>query len=408
MGESQLNNKENLFKAIYNDSPIGIELYDSNGRLIDLNQACLELFGVSSKDEVKGFELLNDPNIPKEQITKLKKRETIKFESTFEFDLVKKHKLYKTKKSGKVYLDVLITPLFLGDNKSISNYLVQIQDITEKKIAEQKLIDFNEELENVIQERTRELKKSEANWPILVEEAPDIIFTVDRNRRILYINKVPSGITREESIGKDVLDYVSPEYHNIVKNTIEKVFQTGEPDFYEVSARGPNDISSWYSTRLGAIKQDDKVVSVMLITRDITERKEMEQKLIESEEKFRSITEQSIMGICIVQDDIVKYANHQIADIYGYSIEEIMNWSPYEFLKTIDPEYRDIVVEQAKKKQLGQDDVIKHYQLKCIKKTGEKIWVDNYSNTINYNGKPADLVTLIDITEEKKDEEQLK
>ncbi|UCC20375.1 MAG: PAS domain S-box protein, partial [Promethearchaeota archaeon] len=159
MGEKPLNIHEDLFKAIYDDSPIGIELYDSKGKLIDVNQSCMELFGVSSKDHVKGFDLMNDPNIPKEYLTKLKHRETVKFESIFDFDLVKKKKLYKTSKSGKIYLDVLITPIFLGKKKAISNYLVQVQDISSKKIAEVKLIDLNDELESRILKKAEELKK---------------------------------------------------------------------------------------------------------------------------------------------------------------------------------------------------------------------------------------------------------
>ncbi|GAG80033.1 unnamed protein product, partial [marine sediment metagenome] len=278
-----------LLKSIYTDSPIGIEIYDSKGKLIDLNQSCMELFGVSSKDDVKGFDLFNDPNIPKDHLTRLRQRETVRFESTFNFDLVKKHSLYKTTKSGKNYLDILITPLFIGENKSISNYLVQIQDNSDRKIAEQKLIDFNEDLEKKVQERTKQLIESEEDWRILVEEAPDIIFTVDRKRKILYINKVPLGFIREESIGEDVLDYVEPRYHEIVKNSLEKVFQTGESDYYEISARGQDDNASWYSIRLGAIKQDEEVVSVMLITRDITERKKTEHALRESEERYKNL-----------------------------------------------------------------------------------------------------------------------
>jgi len=264
MGEKELKNTEDLFKTIYNDSPIGIELYDSNGKLIDLNQSCMELFGVSSKDDVKGFDLLNDPNIPKEHLTKLKQRETVKFESSFDFELVKKKNLYKTNKSGKIYLDILITPLFLGDNKVISNYLVQIQDVTDTKIAEHKLIDLNKELENKVQERTIQLSDQEANWRVLVEEAPDIILTVDRNGDILYVNKVSLVKTREEAIGTNVLDYIDTEYYEIVKNSIEKVFHTGESGYYETSARGPNNSKLWYSTRVGAIKQGEKVTSVML------------------------------------------------------------------------------------------------------------------------------------------------
>lgn len=138
MGESKLNFADDLFRTIYNDSPIGIELYDSNGKLIDLNKSCMELFGVSSKDDIKGFNLLNDPNIPTEHLTKLKRRETVNFESVFDFELVKDKNLYRTNKSGKIYLDVLITPLYAREDKSISNYLVQIREITDQKIAERK------------------------------------------------------------------------------------------------------------------------------------------------------------------------------------------------------------------------------------------------------------------------------
>ncbi|MHA2183230.1 MAG: PAS domain-containing protein, partial [Promethearchaeota archaeon] len=287
IGQQGLNGAVDLLKSIYTESPIGIEIYDSKGKLIDLNQSCMELFGVSSKEDVKGFDLFNDPNVPNDHLARLRRRETVRYESTFNFDLVKKKSLYNTKKSGKIYLDVLITPLFVGENSSLSNYLVQIQDITDKKISDHKLIELNEDLEKRIQERTKQLIKSEENWRFLVEDAPDIIFTIDRNRRILYINRVPIGMLKEEAIGKDVLDYVNPSFHDNVKISIENVFQTGQSNYFEISARGPNNSNSWYSTRLGPIKQDEEVVSVIMITRDITERKKIEQDLRKSEEKYR-------------------------------------------------------------------------------------------------------------------------
>ncbi len=407
MGENQGNNIEDLFKAIYNDSPIGIELYNSKGKLIDLNQSCLELFGVSSKDQVAGFDLLNDPNIPKEYLTKLKQRETVRFESVFDFDLVKEQKLYKTALVGKIYLDVLITPLFLGENGTISNYLVHVQDISDRKIGEHRLIDLNEELEKRVQKRTKQLRKSEENWRFLVEEAPDIIFTVDRKRRILYINKVPKGITTEQTIGTDVLDYVNPEYHKNVKNSIEKVFQTGESDYYEISARGPDGINSWYSTRLGAIKQNEEIVSVMLITRDISERKNMELKLKESEEKFRSIAELSLMGITIVQDNRIKYINQQAAHMMGYSVEEMLNWDFKKILKCILPDDLGLVMENMKKVLTNSPNALNRLEYRILKKSGEILWVENFGSQIQYEGKLAQVITSLDITEKKLSEEKL-
>ncbi|MFX1395347.1 MAG: ATP-binding protein, partial [Promethearchaeota archaeon] len=63
------------------------------------------------------------------------------------------------------------------------------------------------------------------------------------------------------------------------------------------------------------------------------------------------------------------------------------------------------VLEQARRKQKGLNNVINHYQYRLIKKTGEIIWVENYSKTIQYMGRPADLITIIDITKQKNAEE---
>ncbi|MHA1932971.1 MAG: PAS domain S-box protein, partial [Promethearchaeota archaeon] len=407
IGQEGLNGAVDLLKAIYTDSPIGIEIYDSKGKLIDLNQSCMELFGVSNKDDVKGFDLFNDPNIPKDHLIKLRQRETIRYESTFDFDLVKKHNLYRSTKSGKIFLDVLITPLFIGEDKAISNYLVQIQDSTDRKIAEHKLIDFNEALENRVRKTTRQLRKSEEDWRLLVEEAPDIIFTVDRNRRILYINKVPRGITQEQTIGTDTLNYVDPIYHETVKNSIENVFQTGESDYYEISARGPDDNTSWYSTRLGAIKQDEEIVSVMLITRDITERKKMEQKLKESEEKFRSIAEASLMGITIVQNNHIKYVNQQAAHTMGYTVSEMLKWDFKKILKNIHPDDLGLVMENMKKVLTNSPDSLNQLEYRALNKAGKILWVANYGSQIQYEGKTAQLITSLDITKKKLSEEKL-
>ncbi len=140
----------------------------------------------------------------------------------------------------------------------------------------------------------------------------------------------------------------------------------------------------------------------------IIERKQVEQKLKESEEKFRTITEQAMMGIGILQDDVVVYINKKYSDIFGYSIEEVKNWHPSEFLKTVHLEDREFIKEQSRKKQLGKEGFLDYYSFRGIKKTGETIWLDSYSKTINYKGKTANFFTLIDITEKKETEQKLK
>lgn len=141
--EEALRQSESKFKNIYEQSPIGIELYDREGRLLDANHACLDIFGVSDISEVKGFRLFEDPNLSLEAKKRLLKGKIVSYEGSFDFEKVKEHKLYKTKKSGMVYLDLVITPLSAVGEKSQRGYLVQVQDVTERKHKEEKLRQLN-------------------------------------------------------------------------------------------------------------------------------------------------------------------------------------------------------------------------------------------------------------------------
>ena len=141
---------------------------------------------------------------------------------------------------------------------------------------------------------------------------------------------------------------------------------------------------------------------------DITKRKEIEFNLKESEEKFRTIAEQLFMNIVILQDGIYKYFNTGISKTNGYSIEEIQSWEPYEFAKLIHPDDKDFVMEQARKKQAGEKDIVIHYKYRLIRKDGKIRWIENFSKTINYEGRPADLIMSVDITDKIKAEKKLK
>ncbi|MFX1424966.1 MAG: PAS domain S-box protein [Promethearchaeota archaeon] len=147
---------------------------------------------------------------------------------------------------------------------------------------------------------------------------------------------------------------------------------------------------------------------VLVQTEDITDRKIAEEKIKESEEKYRTLSEQSFLGIAILQDDFIRYVNKQLASTFGYSIEEIMAWGQGGFLNVIYPEDRIMVAEQATKKQQGDSDIINQYQFRGIRKNGDIIWLEVFSKTITYRGKPADFVTIHDITDEKITEQKIK
>ena len=129
---------ENL-RRILEQSPIGIEIYDSERQLVFVNKACLELFGVSNAVEVKGLRLFEDPNLSEEGKRKVEGGEVVRFEVPFDFEKARGSELYSTTRSGVIHLDVLIGPLSLGKKGTGTGYLVYLQDITERKRMEEKL-----------------------------------------------------------------------------------------------------------------------------------------------------------------------------------------------------------------------------------------------------------------------------
>lgn len=141
---------------------------------------------------------------------------------------------------------------------------------------------------------------------------------------------------------------------------------------------------------------------------DITGGKNREEVLGESEEMFRVLMENSLVGIHIIQDGVFRYVNQATADICGFSIEEIKKWRPNEFAKVIHPDDLPLIMQQANKKQTGEKEFIANYGWRLITKSGDLKWIESYSTTILFGGDPADFVMMIDITNRKKVEEALR
>ncbi|MFX1364825.1 MAG: PAS domain-containing protein, partial [Promethearchaeota archaeon] len=159
----------------------------------------------------------------------------------------------------------------------------------------------------------------------------------------------------------------------------------------------------------GTLMQDTEGNTlIMSIGRDITERKKFEMELKESEEKFRTIAEHSLVGISIIQDGIIKYFNKTLTEIDGYTEEDVKSWKPNEFQKVFHPEDREFVMEQARKKQRGDPDVIPQYQYRITRKDGKIRWIEIFSKTVTYKGRPADLAMTHDITDKVNAERLIK
>gem|GEM_PF-1481983 len=137
------------------------------------------------------------------------------------------------------------------------------------------------------------------------------------------------------------------------------------------------------------------------LTSEVTQRKKAADSLEQNEAMFRLISEQSLLGIVILSDNRIVYANKAWADITEYTVEEMLTWDPKAFLTRVHPEDREHMLEQAEKKQQGSNDFEASYDWRLITKSGKEKWISMYSRPVPYGGATADLATMVDITEKK-------
>ncbi len=142
-----------------------------------------------------------------------------------------------------------------------------------------------------------------------------------------------------------------------------------------------------------------------IVVTDLTELKKVEEKLLESEKKYRNIVETANEGILIIDEGaVVTYANKKLTDMLGYSLEEGIGKPIWSF---VSEESKDVVKLNLEKSRQGIND---SYDLKLINKDGSSLWIHlSYKAFFDKDGKfVGSLSMLTDITERKRAEKTLK
>jgi len=138
-GEEALKESEELFRSFFEKSPIGIEIYDAQGIQLAANKTSCEMFGITD-DSSEGFNLFEGTSLSEVLKKKLYEGKTVSYQTAFNFDKVRELNQYMTSRSGKADMEYIITPLKSAEQGIIHGYLLMVQDITDRKRAEQDLI----------------------------------------------------------------------------------------------------------------------------------------------------------------------------------------------------------------------------------------------------------------------------
>ncbi|MCP4576908.1 MAG: PAS domain S-box protein [Deltaproteobacteria bacterium] len=251
------------------------------------------------------------------------------------------------------------------------------------------------------------LQESEERFRHLADASMEAIFFT-KDGICLEANQVAPKMFgyahQSEFIGMSGTAIMAPESREVVEyHILNNIF---EP--YEAVGERKDGTHFPISIRAKAIPYKDRGMVRATSIMDITDREQAKEALRESEEKFRLISEQSLLAIGIIQDGHIKYANEMYSKITGYSLEEIYGWEPYGYARTVYKDDLPFVMEQSRKKQAGRKDVSPNYRFMGFTKAEDIVWWDLYSKTVNYHGRPADLFTLVDVTKNVKSEKERK
>ena len=263
-------------------------------------------------------------------------------------------------------------------------------------------------LKKRVEQRTAELRRSEEELRFTqyaIDKTLDQAFWMTEDGRLFYVNDAACralGYTREELVGMSIPD-IAPIYppeafavhwRDLQENgsaTFESVHRAKDGHVYPVEIRS------------NYVVFDGKEYNCAFAT-DISERKQADEALRESEEKFRVLAETSPAAIIVYQEEENVYINLQATQLIGYSEREFLEMTFWDW---IHPDFKELVRERGLARQRGEP-VPSRYEFMCLTKKGEEKWIFVSAGRIEYKGKPAGIATLFDITNRKRMEDELR
>ncbi|MFX1275705.1 MAG: PAS domain S-box protein [Promethearchaeota archaeon] len=417
--EIKLQESEEKFRSIAERSWVGICIFQDYD-IKYINQRAVELIGFTQNEvknwKVKDFLKIIHPDDIKPFIMAISKRKAGENNNYLHFQ-------YRIiTKSGRTrwFKSISKTIPFMG---KVADLFITM-DITDTKKGEENLKKFNKLLENEIEKRTNELKKSKE---LLQRKSDEQALLLDNtNTQIWYLKSEDTygaiNKAHAEFIGIDQQDIENKKISNFrIKEEYEKCIEGNHIVFTEkikikteewvTSKEGDQRLFS--VTKTPKLDENGEVEYVICTSEDITDRNLVQMKLKESEIRFRTIAEQALMGIAIIQNGVIKYANNALSLLIEYSIDEIRQWKRFEMKKIFHPDdflfiMNNLVeITRAQETGINEEPYTAQVSFKIITKSNKIRWLDVYFKDMIYQEHPALLAMTVDITDKKKFEESL-
>ncbi len=369
---NEASNSKAKLKAIFDNSIVGIIIGDCNGKFTFINKALADMLGYSIKEI---YDLCMDDLTYKDdiEVSNLKMKQLISGEING-FNIEKRY----VRKDGSIFwCETSISPILQEANKKFNYTIGIIIDITERKRVEERLKFLSS----------------------ITQKISDSIIVAGTDFKIIYANKAAEelfGYSQAELIGKypDILN-AEPQADLIERNICETV--TSGNIWLGKHLNKRKDGSTFICEFKVSPLFDDygEITNYIATHRDVTQHIKIENALKESEEKYRTVVEQSQDYIYIYWGDRILFANQKIIKDSGYTEEEIYQMNVWDIFH---PEDRERIKELSRKRQL-LENVTNNYKAHVLNKKGEMKYLNFNVSVINYKGQKAIVGTAKEITE---------
>jgi PAS domain S-box-containing protein len=251
-------------------------------------------------------------------------------------------------------------------------------DITERRAAAEQLL-----------EKDRRLHA-------LIEGGSDVILIADANLQLRYVSPTMEdilGFRPEEMLDSDNLDRIHPDDVETVRGAYaELMVAPSRRAAATYRIRHRDGTWRWFES-IGRNLLDDPIIrGVIINSRDVTDR-------VEAQSAYRTLVEHSLQGLLIVQDDRIVFANPVIAEITGYSADELVQLN--------DPEVRALF-ESHNQPLWGhsRSEQPRRTERRFTRRDGSERWIETYASPMEYRGRSATQLVFLDITDRKRAEEE--
>jgi PAS domain S-box-containing protein len=369
--ELALKASEERYRMVFNHSPLGIMHFDENGVIVDCNDQFVEIMG-SSRESIVGFNM----------ITKMT-------------DMAMRSALL-TALSGK-------NGYYEGAYRSITgNKLAQLRAVYRRiETEEGKFLGAVGIFEDITERKCAEeaLETERRRLFALLEGLPALVYLQAPDHTLRFANR-----HFREHFGDPEGRFCYQVLHGCQEPCTDcptlRCFDTKRPRRWDWTS----DAGKTFQIYDYPFADVDGSPLALILGIDITDRKQAEDALRESEAKYMSLVENSLTGFTIEQHGRIVFANSRIAAMYGYSGEELIGM---EFWRLVHPDDRPLV-QEMRDQRLAGEEAPSEYEARGISKHGATLWIRHLNSVIEYHGAPAILANHADLTEHREADETVR